>query len=148
MRPSRVSPAWISYPSTRAVSVCRTAWNVFLSRENPVSTCNRRKTRARRTCSRFHAVRVAYVTQNLQTAADAHDLCAPSQRVGDCLIPAHGTQPGQVGEGHFRAGQDDGRRRPRLVGVAHPAQSNTRLAYEGIEIVEVGDVRQLHDGFL
>jgi hypothetical protein len=102
--------------------------------------------RLRHTRFAVHAVGVVQRgARHLQAAADAQHLPAGS-RVPDGLHHAMGGQPGQVAADLLGAGQDDPLRAVQVGRATRPRQPHAGQLPQGLEFVEVADVRVGHHG--
>ena len=87
--------------------------------------------------------------EHLVAAADAHDMAAAPAMGGEVAVPAVAAEVDEVGDGRFRAGNDD---QPGIL-RQRPARRDEddldlRLGLQRIEIVEIGDARQHRHGDL
>ena len=88
------------------------------------------------------------LAQHLVAAADAEDGAAGGRARRDGAGEAAFAQPAQVGGGAFRAGDDDEVGALELARRRHEARAHLRHALQRLELVEVGQARQLDHGDL
>src|SRR4051812_27376529 len=84
--------------------------------------------------------------EHLKPAADAEDRRLVGAVLANCDIEAALAEPGEVSHRRLRARYDDEIRISECGRIADPPHANARLRGQWLELVEVGDTRQSHDG--